>query len=162
MTIRLYLPDDLAALHRINEENVPAVNSVSDTELGAVIAASACTLVIEQKAEVAGFVVCLFEGAEYGSGNYAWLSERFAAFAYVDRVAVDARHRSLGLGKRLYTALEAEIRDQRPMIGLEVNEQPPNPGSMRFHHAIGFEDIGKRTYDGGTKTVVFMRKHLNN
>jgi len=160
VSVRAYQHSDLAHLHRINQDNAPAVGSVSDAELAAVIGQSRWTLVIEQAAEIAGFVVCLVEGADYGSLNYGWVSQRYPAFAYVDRIAIDAAHRSRGLGKVLYTALEESIGDQRPMIALEVNEQPPNPGSMRFHRAIGYQDIGRRASDDGAKAVVYMRKVL--
>ena len=48
------------------------------------------------------------------------------------------------------------------MINLEVNERPPNPGSLRFHLSVGFDVIGRREYqtDDGDKIVVFMSKCL--
>jgi predicted GNAT superfamily acetyltransferase len=162
MTIRDYQPGDLAGLHRINEDNVPALNSLGERDLADVIAMANWTLVIEQDGRVAGFVVCLVEGAQYASLNYAWVSERYPSFAYIDRVAIDAGCRSRGLGKRLYAELENRIGDQRPMINLEVNERPPNPGSLRFHLSVGFDVIGRREYqtDDGDKIVVFMSKRL--
>jgi len=160
MNVRPYQSADLTALHRINEENAPAVGSVSADELDAVIAMANWTLVVEVEREIAGFVVCLVEGKDYGSLNYTWISERYPSFAYVDRIAISAAFQNRGVGRKLYAALETHIGDQRPMINLEVNEQPPNPGSVRFHHAIGYEDIGRRATEDGSYAVVYMSKRL--
>ena len=161
MNIRAYLPGDLAELHRINADNQPAVGPVTRDELEMLIGQSFYTLVVDLAGDIAGFVVCLAEGADYGSLNYAWVSERFPAFAYVDRVAVAEAHRGRGIGKQLYAALEAHIGDERPVLSLEVNELPPNPGSLRFHQAIGFETIGRRAYDDGAKAVIYMSEPLS-
>jgi predicted GNAT superfamily acetyltransferase len=45
-------------------------------------------------------------------------------------------------------------------IVCEVNLQPPNPGSDRFHSAQGFREIGRATIDSGTKTVRYLLRRL--
>jgi predicted GNAT superfamily acetyltransferase len=38
----------------------------------------------------------------------------------------------------------------------EVNERPPNPGSMAFHAAIGFRVIGRADHGPDDKAVAFV------
>jgi predicted GNAT superfamily acetyltransferase len=41
-------------------------------------------------------------------------------------------------------------------IVCEVNVQPPNPGSDRFHSAQGFREVGRGFVDNGSKTVRYL------
>jgi len=160
MKIRLCQPADLVELHRINEENVPAVGSVTPGELDSLVAGCYATFVAEDKGRIGGFLLGLVEGADYGSPNYTWLSERYPAFAYVDRIAVDAAFQGSGIGVMLYEALEAHVADKRPVLACEVNTLPPNPGSLRFHKRLGFEEVGEQMFEPGAKAVVYLVKTL--
>ncbi len=160
MNIRHAVAGDLAELHRINQANAPKVGDIDADDLVALIDVSFATLIAERDGAMAGFVLALVENADYGSLNYAWISEKYARFAYVDRIAVDAEFRNQGVGQLLYEAVEREIDGSRPVLTCEVNALPPNPGSMRFHERLGFRDIGRRDYDGGTKAVVYYEKKL--
>ena len=160
MKIRLCQPSDLADLHRINEENVPAVGTVTVAELDGLVAGSNATFVAEDNGRIGGFLLGLVEGADYGSPNYTWLSERCPSFAYVDRIAVDAAFQGSGVGARLYEALEVHVADSRPVLACEVNTLPPNPGSLRFHKRLGFEEVGEQVFEPGAKAVVYLVKSL--
>jgi uncharacterized protein len=160
MDIRLCQTSDLAELHRINEENVPAVGSVTLAEIKTLIAGGYATFVAEHDGRIGGFLLGLVEGADYGSPNYTWLSERYPAFAYVDRIAVDATFQGSGIGARLYEALETHVADSRPVLACEVNTLPPNPGSLRFHKRLGFEEVGEQVFEPGAKAVVYLVKPL--
>jgi predicted GNAT superfamily acetyltransferase len=52
----------------------------------------------------------------------------------------------MGLGKLLYQHIEQLMRESRLEYPLccEVNLEPPNPGSLRFHQSIGFKFVGTR------------------
>lgn len=154
MPIRPARPDDLPTLLTINNACAPGVGELTMPELVRLTEQAAHVLVAETGNGPAGFLLCLHEGADYGSPNYAWLSAKYPRMAYVDRIAIGEDHRSLGLGEQLYTALaEAEAGSGRP-ITCEVNERPANPGSLRFHTRLGFEPVG--TMDHGDKAVVFL------
>ena len=43
----------------------------------------------------------------------------------------------------------------------EVNLRPPNPGSMAFHRAMGFDEVGTQNTEGGSKTVSLLVKRLD-
>jgi hypothetical protein len=42
----------------------------------------------------------------------------------------------------------------------EVNIEPPNPASDKFHRAMGFEEVGQASIHGGTKTVRYFEKMI--
>jgi predicted GNAT superfamily acetyltransferase len=52
----------------------------------------------------------------------------------------------MGLGKLLYQHIEQLMRESRLEYPLccEVNLEPPNAGSLRFHQSIGFKLVGTR------------------
>ena len=99
-----------------------------------------------------------FEQADdYDGVHFKWFRGRYDRFLYVDRIVVAEEHRSRGLGRILYADLfrraEALGHDR---IVCEVNLQPPNPGSDRFHSAQGFREVGRVTIDEGAKTVRYL------
>lgn len=163
MTIRPAETRDIEDLLAINEAAVPAVNSLETAELADLIAMSARTLVNERNGRPAGFVLCLDQTADYDSRNFLWLKQNFERFFYVDRIAISPEARSLGLGEKLYEALVGEIAADGARTGApltcEVNERPPNPGSLRFHKRLGFLEVGRQ--DLGDKAVVYLARELS-
>jgi uncharacterized protein len=105
--------------------------------------------VATRESQVVGFVIALRNGTAYWSHNYAWFAARFDAFLYLDRVVVSPDARRTGVGAALYADITAFACDRWPRITLEVNTDPPNPGSMAFHEALGFREVGVRAYSGG-------------
>ena len=82
MDIRDWCDADLAALHAINEASVPGVGSLTRDELDRLVREdSAATLVADVNGQPAGFVLCMFEGLDYASLNYKWISQRYETFA---------------------------------------------------------------------------------
>jgi uncharacterized protein len=160
VNIRPYQTGDLAELHRINEDNVPAVGPLTREDLEILIGQSHTTLVAEAEGRIGGFLLGLVEDTDYGSLNYRWFCERHPAFAYIDRIAVDAGFQGSGIGARLYEALEAYVNGQRPVLACEVNSLPPNPGSLRFHKRLGFVEAGEQVFEPGAKAVVYLIKPL--
>jgi len=159
MRTRPWHPDDLATLHDINEASTPGVGSVSAARLESLLEMSLVSLVAEDTGGIAGFLLCLGEGRPYDSPNYAWVSARYPRFAYVDRVAVAPARRGDGVGGLLYDALERELAGRCPVLLCEVNEQPPNPGSLRFHKRRGFSEAGRQAF-AADKAVVYLEKPL--
>jgi predicted GNAT superfamily acetyltransferase len=52
----------------------------------------------------------------------------------------------MGFGKLLYQHIEQLMQESKLEYPLccEVNLEPPNPGSLRFHQSIGFVEVGQR------------------
>lgn len=108
-----------------------------------------------------GFLIGLLPGLDYASPNYRWFEDRYAAFGYVDRVAVHPDWRGRGIGGRLYADFEAALPASVPYMACEVNIDPPNPASLRFHERMGFRTVGTQYVDGGRKQVALMIRTLD-
>ncbi len=97
-------------------------------------------------------------GAAFESENFAWFTERYADFTYLDRIVVHEDARRLGLGRRVYAEVEARTALTAPLLALEVNIDPPNEASLAFHDGRGFEAVGERFIVD--HTVAMMVKRL--
>ncbi|MEP3048317.1 MAG: GNAT family N-acetyltransferase [Roseibium sp.] len=156
IAIRPYLPGDLSALLHLNNLAVPAVSELTAEELLDLIGLSLICLVATKEDEPIGLLLCIGEGTDYKSKNYRWISERIDSFAYTDRIYVDETHRGKKIGDKLYAALFDYLKGSERCFVCEVNERPPNPGSLRFHKSLGFEEIG--TADHGDTAVIYMKR----
>ena len=161
ITVRESRAEDLDALHLINEESVPGVGTLTRDRLEALVADSAATLVaVDAHGKPTGFVLVMLEGLDYESLNYRWLSERYDRFAYVDRIAVAEAARGRRIGEALYAAAIEAFAGNRPVLLAEVNLEPPNPGSLRFHKRLGFREVGERWEADRSKGVVYLERTL--
>ena len=154
--IRSFEPGDLSTLLALNSAAVPAVNELSAEEMLDLVNRSLLCLVALLDETPVGMLLCFGEGTDYASPNYRWLSDRFEQFAYTDRVFVDDARRGMKIGDALYSALFERMAGTGRCFTCEVNERPPNPGSLRFHSRLGFEEIGRA--DNGETSVIYMRR----
>jgi predicted GNAT superfamily acetyltransferase len=151
---------DLATIHAINEAEVPAVGSVTIEGLAHIADQSTVALVAELDDEIAGFCLVLPPGADYGSSNYRWFSERYDDFVYLDRVAVAPRFRRRGVGRGLYAEVERRVRVRHPdhrHFTLEVNLRPRNDRSLAFHAELGFDEVGRQETDYGALVSMMVK-----
>jgi uncharacterized protein len=98
---------------------------------------------------------------DYDGGHFLWFRRRSGRFLYVDRVVISKQWRRHGLARMLYEDLfkrAAQLGHSR--IVCEVNVEPPNPVSDRFHEALGFAEIGRATFDDGAKTVRYLEARI--
>jgi predicted GNAT superfamily acetyltransferase len=153
VTVRPLTPADLPRVLELNQGALPAVSPLGLEALERLVAQCSMALGVEAPdgsataGELAGFCLVLEPGADYGSGNYRWFSERYDSFVYLDRVVVDEAHRGQGLGRALYE--EVEQLATAPLFTLEVNLRPRNDGSLAFHAALGFTEVGQQETDYG-------------
>ena len=158
MNIRNLTHTDVEAMWAINEDGLPGTGQVSQVELVALLDLASLSLGAFEDDRMLGFVICLPPRTTYGSLNYAWFNQRYDAFLYVDRVAVAPTHRNKGVGTALYDKVVANAKERSVPVAAEVNLDPPNPGSVRFHQRFNFDEVG--TLDHGTKAVtMFLRSH---
>ncbi len=153
MQIRHLRTPDLDTVLALNNGAVPHVNELSRATLEVIADRAALCGVADTDTGIAGAVVAFHPGVAYESANYRWFAETYEDFLYLDRVVVAPEHRGLGLGRALYNWLWSQASP--PRITCEVNEIPPNPGSMAFHRVLGFERIGTLDHPDG-KTVALM------
>jgi len=112
--------------------------------------------------EVDAFLLAFDERADYDSPNFLFFRDRYPRFVYVDRIVVAANARGRGLALRLYRDLFAQAaRAGHDYIVCEVNSEPPNPASDAFHAALGFSPVGSAGIHGGSKTVRYLLRRLD-
>jgi len=159
MTIRAAQAADFAGLVALNNAAVPAVNALSEADFRTFAGFADLFRVIGPVGAPEALLIALRPGRPYDSQNYRWFEAAFGDFLYVDRVVVADARRGAGFGGRLYEDFEAAARDKGvPRLTCEVNLDPPNPGSIRFHERLGFAAVG--TQMAGGKRVQLMAKEL--
>lgn len=153
---------DLGSLLALNNASVPHVNHLEPEDLTAILEQSAYARAVFEGDKLVGALIALWPGLDYASDHYRWFNQYHASFFYIDRVMIAASTRKSGYGRKLYADIEAFARagDARH-LACEVNSQPPNPISMRFHEALGFRPVGELANEDRSKCVVFMMKALD-
>ena len=157
MEIRSLTRVDINSMWEINEQGLPGTGKVSLKEISHLLDISELALGVYEGGKLLGFVLCLLPKTNYGSLNYAWFNERYDEFIYVDRIAVSEEHRNHGVGTDLYGCVISYSQQHNVPIAAEVNSEPPNPGSMRFHVRQKFEEIGTLQHEYKAVTML-MRK----
>jgi len=156
---RAIRPADLPALLVRNTAAVPNVNALDLAGLARLVKQARVAEAVLVAGAPRGFVLALPPRVDYDSPNYLWFTGRFDDFLYVDRIVVDDNQRGNGLGGVLYgVVIDQARRDNAPMVACEVNLQPPNPGSLRFHGRLGFVEVGQQST--GDKVVAMLAKRL--
>jgi len=110
---------------------------------------------------VLAFCVTFAPSEPQTSPNYLWFSNAYGDFIYLDRIAVAAPHQNHSLCAMPYQTIERHmVRDNTPrLLTYEVNLQPPNPGSSRFHARLGFIEVGQQETKPGI--VVSLLKRIS-
>lgn len=147
-------PTDFDAILALNAESVAFLSPLTAARLALLHGQAALHRVVEDQGAVVAFLLAFREGATYDSPNYRWFVERYERFLYVDRVVVSRQLQARGAGTTLYRdVLEAAARDEVPLVTAEIDLEPPNPVSLRFHESFGFREVGRQRVAGGTKLV---------
>lgn len=156
MDIRTLTVADAPAMWAINEEGLPGVGQITPSAMADLVSLASLPIGAYQDETLMGFVLCLPPGTSYASLNYAWFNERYDTFIYVDRIAVGQLHRDKQVGSSLYRQVIEESLQQQCPVAAEINIQPPNPGSMRFHQRHGFGQVGILSH--GEKSVSMVMR----
>ena len=155
MRIRPLVTADLGVVLDLNASEVPKVGPVTAEALADLVTLSDLALVAVDGDRLAGMLIALAPGAAYGSPNYGFFERRGTDHLYVDRVAVAAHARRRGVASALYDAVEAHARATgRTEVTCEVNVEPRNEGSLAFHAARGFVEVGQQ--DVGDHRVAML------
>ena len=152
---------DLARVLEINNANTPGVSELTFTELESDLNNSLYALAIDNEhGEVCAFCITFDQGAPDAGINHQWFNERYESFVYLDRIAIDSNDQNRGLGALLYQSVEQHMLNsaEHSLLCCEVNLEPPNPGSLRFHHRIGFTEVGQHSPQQGY-LVSLLLKH---
>jgi predicted GNAT superfamily acetyltransferase len=154
---------DVARVLEINNANTPGVSELTLSELETDIKNCLHALAIDNEhGEVCAFCITFAPDAPDAGVNHQWFADRFESFVYLDRIAIDPTYQNLGLGALLYQSVEQQMiaSTQHSLLCCEVNLEPPNPGSLRFHHRIGFTEVGQHSPQQNY-VVSMLSKNLN-
>ena len=156
--IRAATPEDDEAILAVNAEGIPGVSPLDSVKLSRLAAAADPLLVAVEGARVAAYLIAFQPAADYEGACFLWFRERHPRSLYIDQVAVGAAWRRSGAASALYDALAA-IASKRGLEELtcEVNIDPPNPQSMRFHQVQGFRAVGDITVPDGRTVSLQVR-----
>jgi len=160
VSLRPFALHDVAAVLTLNNASVPELNELDAPEVARLAGLAARALVAECDGAFAGFCWVLGPGQPYDSLNYRWFSARYESFVYLDRIAVHPDFRRYGIGRSFYGELVREFASVCPVLLCEVNVRPMNEGSLRFHHSLGFGEVGRQDTDDGRKTVSLLALQL--
>ncbi len=159
--IRQITPHDIQSVLEINNDAIPAVNSLTTDELTDIINISEKTWVVDEGDKILGVLIVLGASQSYGSANYTWLDSQFTNFCYVDRIIIAPAGKRKGYGRALYLALEEHAASiGAEMLLCEVNIEPENPQSLSFHASVGWEPFQDREHGPG-KVVRYFKKLIN-
>ena len=161
--IRDYVPADAEQVLALNAACVPEVGPMDEAKLEAFSSWAPYFRVVDVDDQIVGLLVGLDETAPYGSPNFGWFVKKLGRFAYIDRIAVDASQRGQGWGPALYRDFEAWAQSAGlPQLCAEVNVEPPNPRSVRFHEIYGFTALEEFEPTGSPDyRVVMLAKQVD-
>jgi len=154
---------DLPRVLEINNANAPSVSELTMIDLATDLKNSLHALAIEnEQGEVCAFCITFDPGAPDAGDNHRWFAERYKSFVYLDRIAIDSNYQNRGLGALLYQSIEHHMLSsaEHSLLCCEVNLEPPNPGSLRFHKGIGFTEVGRHSPQQNY-LVSMLSKNLN-
>jgi predicted GNAT superfamily acetyltransferase len=109
---------------------------------------------------ISGYALAFPSDAPYDGEEFGTLRKRLSdPFIYIDQVAVAPNMRRNGIASSLYLALEREAESQAvSVLCCEVNLEPPNPTSLAFHLARGFQQLGELATEDGRRVALMSRQ----
>lgn len=139
-------PADETAVLAMNRLAEQVTSPLDPARLADLFAVSDLKQVAELDGEVVGFVLAIADDKPFENQNYRWFTERMKHFIYIDRVIVSPACRGQGVGREFYAAVfDAACQSGITKVCAEMDLEPPNRGSLQFHRALGFIEIGTRT-----------------
>ncbi len=161
MVIRPFVDSDLSEILSLNAKSVHFLSPM-DADRFALLKSQASLIWIgEKENEIVAFFIGFEADSSYDSTNFKWFDARFKKFLYIDRIVVSEKARSTGIGKSFYQKIEnyAQNRGLHWLLA-EVDVNPPNSGSLKFHDKQGFIEVGQQKPGLGDKVVSLRAKGL--
>ncbi len=156
--IRNIQPSDRDELLALNQAHVKELSHLSAARWQELVAGA---FYARRPADGLAFLIAFDQDADYDSPNFLWFGERHKRFVYVDRIVVSQAERGRGLARLLYEDLFLAARAAgHSLICCEVNSDPPNPGSDRFHETMGFAVAGEARLADRGKSVRYLINSL--
>lgn len=152
ISIRPVRKEDYDFVLQTNKDNVEVLSPMNTDRILLLASMTEQFLIAEVNGTPAAFIMTFREDAKaYDSENYQWFSAKYSSFLYVDRIAVAAPYRNMGVGSALYKAVFEHAKHiSVPYITCEIDTIPYNAVSLNFHKKMGFHEVGT------------LHVHLNN
>jgi predicted GNAT superfamily acetyltransferase len=137
--------DDIAAMLALNNDFAVETSLLN----------TASRFCVRLSGQVDAFCIALDQDAQYENINFDWFRRRNQRFVYIDRVVVAAQARGKGIARKMYSELKLASQNAgHSVLCCEVNVDPPNLASDRFHEAFGF--VGSALLAERAKTVRYL------
>lgn len=160
ITLRRGTRADGDSIIRLNAESVIATSPMDAGSFEELFELCSLLIVAERDAATVGFLMGFVDGVALDGLNYSWFATRLKRFFYIDRIVVDESCRGSGLGQKIYASVCEWAAEQELLwLAAEMNLDPPNLPSLRFHKRQGFNEIGTQTLPSG-KLVSMQIKRL--
>lgn len=160
LTIRPATPADTAEIVAINAAGRPGVYPLTPDDVQTTLAGAPYVMTAELDGRVAGYIIGYTQADVCEGDEFAWFQAHLPRFLYIDQIAMAPEARRAGVGARLYDDAAAYAQAHAlPALVCEVNLEPPNPASLRFHARLGFEQVGVLAAHDG-RAVSLRRRNL--
>ncbi len=144
-------PADVSWVHTLNQANGEALSFMEREAFEAMLVRARYARVLEPEA---AFLLAYDQAPTTDSPNFHWFAKHRPGALYIDRVAVASHARRQGAARILYEDLFRLVAALGfNHVGCEINTDPPNPGSVKFHAALGFVQVGQARLEDRGKTV---------
>ena len=152
--------EDIPGIVTINAAGQPGVSALTAEAVADALTDAAYVAVAVVGGEVSGYMIGYMADDACDGEEFAWFQARLPRFLYIDQIAVAPTARRAGVGAQLYEHVMS-FADARaiPSLVCEVNLEPPNPASLRFHARLGFQEVGVLAVTDG-RTVSLQRRDL--
>lgn len=155
LVIRPATEEDADYILRVNRENVEFLAPMDRQKLAYFRKVTELLLIVEAGGLPVAFLIALREGVpDYNSENYRWFSKQYEKFLYVDRIVIDRGFRQNGIGRALYHYVKQYAENTEvPFITAEIDIEPYNEASLKFHSKMGFREVGTQYVRNGSIRV---------
>jgi uncharacterized protein len=142
---------DFPAILALNHQSEHFLSPLDQPKLSRISSEAAVfQVVISAEETVAGFLLAFLPEAAYDNPNFFWFKTRYEKFLYIDRIVISDDFRGHHLATNFYAQLRKHaIASGIPRLACEINVNPPNPVSLRFHQKKGFVEVGQQEIDDG-------------
>ncbi|GLQ52164.1 GNAT family N-acetyltransferase [Dyella flava] len=159
------------AIRDVREHDLDAVLALNNTAGRSILVLDAAQLryfyehadyfrVAEIDGQLAGFLIALRDGRDYGSPNYRWFAEHYQSFVYIDRIVIANAYRRHGLGRIFYCDVNSFAEVRVPLLTCEVFLEPPDDVVVLFHGTYGFQEVGQQRMGTHGPQVSLLAKDL--
>jgi uncharacterized protein len=150
---RAAMQSDFADILALNLESEHFLSPLSPSKLSRLAGEAAVFQVATEEDLLAGFLLVFGPHANYESPNFLWFKSRYRDFLYIDRIVISEKFRGHHLASGFYERLETHAAAHNvARVVCEVNIEPPNPASLRFHEKLGFVEIGRQSIPSDEKS----------